>query len=544
MAYQKKWEGESTTVGDSRVTDIDYNNASSVPAGSSQPVMTKWQQLWCTKSFAGLVAESQADSGLKRVLSGLDLMLIGIGAIIGTGIFVLAGVAAGKYAGPAVVISFLIGGIASALAGLCYTEMATMIPISGSAYTFAYATLGELVAWVIGWTLLLEYMIGSAAVAVGWSAYFSKFFKAAFGVTFDHRFCSAPITWDAKTSSFVTTGNYVDLPAAMICTIVTIVLVVGIKESAWVNHIIVAIKGSAVLTVIIWGFTKVDPDNYTPFMPPNEGGDVYGFAGVMRAAVVVFFAYIGFDAVTCMAQEAKVPQRDLPIGVLGSLGVCTVLYILMSTVLVGVISYTEFAKSASPMALVADAIGGKGLVIYVTLAAMCGLTSVLLVMQMGQPRIFYSMAKDGLLPQVCAKIHPRFGTPHVTTIISGVFIALASAVLPIDVLADMSSIGTLFAFVLVSLGVIVLRFTQPDAQRLFRVFGNIPINRNGVRYEFPIVPVLSMAMCIWLMSSTGVETLYRFLVWLAVGLIVYFSYGLWHSKMRFGITEITKELAH
>lgn len=485
------------------------------------------EQMSARKSFQQMQDELVDQRELSRALGAVDLIFLGVGGIIGTGIFVLAGVAAANNAGPSVILSFAISGFAAALAALCYTEISSMIPMSGSAYTFAYATLGEFVAWIIGWDLLLEYLIGAAAVSVGWSAYLVSLLKDAFSMEVDMRFCSSPLSW--SEGSFRPTGGYVDLPAMSISIFMTVILVIGVRESASLNNCIVAFKLVVVLLVICIGFAHLHSENLSPFIPESSGQfGHYGVSGTFRASSIVFFAYIGFDSVTTMAQETREPQKNLPIGILGSLGICTVLYVLMSLVMVAVVPYTEYTGVANPISHLADKLNMRWLSILVSLAALCGLSTVILVTLMAQPRIFYSMAKDGLLPPQAALVHPRFKTPYVTTIISGVICSLASGFLPIDILADMTSIGTLFAFVLVSIGVIVLRYTQPDAPRVFRV-PSIPLPYT--RHQLHIFPLLSIVSCFALIACTTVETLYRFAVWMFIGFLLYFCYGAWHSKL-------------
>jgi APA family basic amino acid/polyamine antiporter len=475
--------------------------------------------LFATKSVDSLREEAERSHGLKRALTGLDLVTLGIGAIIGTGIFVLTGRAAAANAGPAVALSFTIAAVASTFAGLCYSEMASMIPIAGSAYTYSYATMGELVAWIIGWDLILEYLVSAAAVSVGWSGYVVAFMHDAFGVDLPHAWTSAPVLW--KEDHFEMTGAIVNLPAALIVLAVTAMLVRGIKESARVNTVIVIVKVIIVLLFIVFAAPFVHRENWHPFIPPNEGPfGRFGISGVFQGATMVFFSYIGFDAVSTAAQEAKNPQRDLPIGILGSLGICTVLYIAVSLILTGVVSYTKLSVP-HPIALGVEATGQVWLATAVEIGAIAGLSSVMLVMLLGQPRIFFAMANDGLIPAVAAKIHPRFGTPYVTTIVTGVLCAAGGGVLPIEILAELTSIGTLFAFVLVSLGVMILRIRRPDLPRSFKAPGG-PY----------VVPILGMLTSGTLMYTATTATIIRLFVWMAIGLVVYFAYGRRHSKLR------------
>jgi basic amino acid/polyamine antiporter, APA family len=445
--------------------------------------------------------------------------MLGIGAIIGTGIFVLTGRAAAAHAGPAVVLSFAVAGVASAFAGLCYAEMASMIPIAGSAYTYSYATLGELVAWIIGWDLILEYLVGAATVSVGWSGYVQAFLKHVFDVQLPKAWAGAPVLWDHN--HFVATGNIIDLPAVLITLVVTAILVIGIKESARINSVIVTVKIAVVLLFIVACFGYVRSDNWHPFIPENQGVfGKFGLSGILQGATMVFFAYIGFDAVSTAAQEAKNPQRDLPIGILGSLAICTVLYIVVSLILTGVVSYTQLSVP-HPIAVGIAVTGKRWLEGVVEVGAIAGLSSVMLVMLLGQPRIFFSMAQDGLFPKFAAKIHPRFGTPYVTTIITGLACALAGGVLPIDVLGELTSIGTLFAFVLVSLGVMILRLRRPDIPRRFKVPGG--------PYLIPLLGACSSGL---LMYTATTHTILRLFAWMALGLVIYALYGRKHSKLR------------
>lgn len=479
------------------------------------------QSVFTKKSIAQLQRESTEHSGLKRTLGAVDLVLLGIGAIIGTGIFVLTGRAAATNAGPAVSLSFVAAGIASAFAGLCYAEMASMIPIAGSAYTYSYATMGELVAWIIGWDLILEYLVGAATVSVGWSGYVVSFFKDTFGWILPSAWTNAPLVWSEASQSFQTTGAIINLPAMIVTLFATAILVIGIKESARFNSVIVVVKVIVVLLFIAFAFSFIDKANWQPFIPENTGVfGKYGWSGILQGATMVFFAYVGFDAVSTAAQECKNPQKDLPIGILGSLAICTVLYIAVSLILTGVVNYTKLSVP-HPIALGIEVTGIKWLTTAVEIGAIAGLSSVMLVMLMGQPRIFFAMGNDGLMPSWAAKVHPKFGTPHVTTIVTGVICAIAGGILPIDILGELTSIGTLFAFVLVSLGVLILRLRHPEMERKFRVPGG--------DYFVPIMGMLTSGL---LMYTATTATIIRLFAWMAIGLIIYFTYSIKHSKIR------------
>lgn len=470
-----------------------------------------------------------ASQPMKRVLGSIDLTLLGIGAIIGTGIFVLTGQAAAAHAGPAVVLSMVLAGVVSGLAALCYSEFASSVPVAGSAYTYGYATLGELVAWIIGWDLVLEYALGAATVAVGWSAYVVSFLNDV-GIRFPPLLSAAPGTAVILADGSAATALF-NLPAMLISAAATVLLMIGIQESARVNAVIVAVKVAVVLLIIGLGGMFISSDNWQPFIPQNTGtfGE-FGWSGIARGAGVIFFAYIGFDAVSTAAQEARNPQRDMPRGIIGSLLICTVLYVLVSGVMVGLVPYQQLGVPA-PMALAVDAARVKAtgsswqplldlMPFVVKLGAIMGLSSTIIVQMMAQPRIFYAMSQDGLIPAWASRIHPRFRTPHITTLITGGIVMLASGFTPIGVLGELVSIGTLFAFVIVSIGVVILRRTRPDLERPFKT----PF--------VPYLPIASAAVSLALMAALPWSTWERLLVWLALGLVIYFTYGRSHSKLR------------
>jgi APA family basic amino acid/polyamine antiporter len=485
--------------------------------------------LFATKSIETLTAQAAqtGEHSLKRVLGPVNLVTLGIGAIIGTGIFVLTGQVAAANTGPAIVLSMVLAGVASALAGLCYSEFASAVPIAGSAYTYGYATLGELFAWIIGWDLILEYALGAATVAVGWGGHLTSFLHDFVGIDFPAALSAAPGTIVHSPGGDVTA--VFNLPAVLITVAVTALIIRGIRESANVNTVIVFVKLAVVVIVILGGAAFVNSANWHPLIPPNTGtfGE-YGYSGILTGAGKIFFAYIGFDAVSVAAQEAKNPQKDMPMGILGSLVVCTILYILVSGVMVGLVPYKQMMGSPAPMVVAIRAAeaasGGSSLLhmmtMLVELGAIAGLSSVMVVMMMAQPRIFYSMANDGLLPPFAKKIHPKFRTPHITSMITGVAVAIAAGLTPISVLGDLVSIGTLMAFVIVSLGIIFLRRKRPDLRAAFRT----PM--------VPFVPLLSAGFSLALMYGLSAETWLRLVIWMAIGLVIYFAYGYSHSELR------------
>lgn len=489
--------------------------------------------LWATKSITALRAEADeiGEHSLKRSLSATNLTALGIGAIIGAGIFVLTGQAAALHAGPAVPISMILVGIACAFAGLCYAEMASAVPVAGSAYTYAYATMGELIAWIIGWDLVLEYAAGAATVGVGWSGHLVELFKN-FGIVLPANLTNSPTQWcgAAEVTAMVPgcahsglnlTGALVNLPAVFIVALMSTILVIGIKESASVNNFIVILKLAIVMLIIFVGLGHLSPANWHPFIPANTGEwGTYGPSGVLRGAGMVFFAYIGFDAVSTAAQEAKNPQRDLPIGILGSLAVCTLLYVAVSAILTGMVPYTEL-NVAAPVAYAIEKVGAPGWIqVLINVGAVLGLGSVILVMLLGQSRVFYSMSRDGLLGKWAAAVHPKYRTPYLSTIFTGVAVGLATGVLPLQLLGQLVNIGTLLAFVLVCYGVMVLRKTRPDLDRPFKT------------PWVPFVPIMGIICCIGLMATLPGDTWIRLIIWLIIGFAIYFGYGRQHSVLQ------------
>ena len=462
--------------------------------------------LFSRKSLADLHAEAERGV-LKRSLGPLNLTALGIGSIIGTGIFVLTGTAASQNAGPGLVFSMIISAVGCAFSGLCYAEFAAMVPVAGSAYTYAYATAGELFAWIIGWDLILEYALSASTVAVGWSGYFVSLARDVGIVLGPVGMSGAPVGFNA--------------PAFVIVLLVSALLLVGIKESANANTVLVVIKIAVLVVFVVAGAAYVNRANLTPLVPPNTGTfGAFGWSGVLRGAGVMFFAYIGFDAVSTAAQEAKNPARDMPIGILGSLAICTVLYIAVAIVLLGIVPYQQL-DVADPLAVGIDATGLRWLAPFVKIAALFGLFSTMLVQMLAQTRIFYSMSRDGLLPPIFGIVHPRFRTPHLSTILVGAVVAVVAGFTPITVLGQLVSIGTLLAFVLVSIGVIVLRRTSPEVPRPFRTPG------------VPFVPLAGAAICFAQMIGLPIATWERLVIWLVIGLTVYAWYGRSHA-----LTEI------
>jgi APA family basic amino acid/polyamine antiporter len=511
--------------------------------------------LFRRKSVTALQQEAASDHSLKRALGALNLTTLGIGAIIGTGIFVLTGTVAALNSGPAVVLSFTFAGVASIFAALCYSEFASLVPMAGSAYTYGYATLGELVAWIIGWDLILEYALGAVTVAIGWSGYVVSFLgdigisvPGALSAARGTQLIDVPAAlagtihiragWTAMNDALITqiqgagtdpsTLTHVtaifNLPAVIIIALVTTLLVIGIKESANVNSVIVIIKVAVVLLFIVGAAHAINTANWHPFIPPQtvkDGAPVageFGWSGVFTGAAIVFFAYIGFDAVSTAAQEAKNPQKDMPIGIIGSLLICTILYILVSGIATGIMSYKEL-NVPDPIAVAADRAGLGWMSTLIKLGAIAGLSSVILVMLLGQSRVFYSMSRDGLLPQFVNKVHPRFQTPYITSIVTGIGVAFFAAILPIRDAASLVSIGTLLAFVIVSIGILVLRIREPDLPRVFRT----PL-------VWFVAPAGALAAA-WLMKSLPWVTWERLIIWFVIGMVVYFGYSIRNSRL-------------
>lgn len=498
--------------------------------------------IFTRKPLSTLLAEAN-ESGehtLKKTLGTWGLISLGIGAIIGAGLFSITGMAAADYAGPSIVISFIIAALGCALAGLCYAEFASMIPVAGSAYTYSYATMGEFVAWIIGWDLVLEYAVGAATVASSWSGYLDKFLQSV-GINFPPELLMTPFDTMTAANGDVVTG-LINLPAVFIVTIMSLVLIRGTQESSFVNSVIVIMKVVIVLIFIAVGFQYIRPENHVPFIPENTGkfGE-FGFSGIIRAAAVVFFAYIGFDAVSTAAQETKNPKKSMPLGILGSLLICTVLYILFAFVMTGVANYKAYgADPTNKLAPVAIAISNMGdlgpdgvvhaaypwLNTSIVIAILLGYASVILVLLLGQSRVFYSMSKDGLVPKIFSAVHPKFQTPHKSNLFFLLFVSIFAAFVPGRVVGEMTSIGTLFAFILVCVGVLVLRKSMPDAPRAFRT----PL--------VPLIPILGILVCFFMMAFLPLDTWMRLILWMIVGLDVYLFYGLKNSHLTSNQTGI------
>ncbi|MBC6607741.1 amino acid permease [Hymenobacter sp. BT188] len=474
------------------------------------------------KKSLELLRQEAAETGthtLKRSLSAFNLVAIGVGVIIGAGLFSLTGIAAANHTGPAVTLSFLVAAVGCAFSALCYAEFASMVPVAGSAYTYSYATLGELFAWIIGWDLVLEYSVGAAAVAISWSQYLTRFL-AKYDLHIPAQLVMSPFETSTLADGSVVHG-FVNLPAILIVLAITAIVIRGTQGSAWVNATIVALKVSVVLVFIALGWQYIDPANYQPYIPANTGtfGE-FGLSGILRGAGVIFFVFIGFDIVATMAQEAKKPQRDMPIGIIGSLVVCTILFVLFGHVMTGLANYTEFKNSAAPVAIAIEKTPYAWLSQAIIIAILIGYTSVILVDLLGQSRVFFSMSRDGLLPKIFSEIHPRFQTPYKSNVLLAALISAFAGLVPIQVVGEMTSIGTLLAFVMVCLGVLIMRKQQPDAPRAFRT------------PWVPLVPIMGILTCLLMMFSLPWDTWLRLIVWLAAGLVIYYLYGKKHSKLR------------
>lgn len=478
--------------------------------------------LFIKKPLEQLLAQAEdTEKSLKRSLSATNLVALGIGAIIGAGLFSITGVAAAANAGPAITISFVVAALGCAFAGLCYAEFASMIPVAGSAYTYSYATLGEFIAWIIGWDLVLEYALGAATVAISWSRYLVKFLEH-YDIHIPHYLAMSPYETATLADGTVVSGG-INLPSVIIVIIISFILIKGIQESAFVNAIIVMLKVTVVLVFIFLGWSYINPDNYVPYVPANTGtfGE-FGFSGIIRAAGIVFFAYIGFDAVSTAAQESKNPKRDMPIGILGSLVVCTILYVSFAHVMTGLANYKEFAgqDGIAPVAVAISHTPYKFLQQAIILAILAGYTSVILVMLMGQSRVFFSMSRDGLLPGFFSDVHSKFKTPYKSNLLFMVFVSLFAGFVPARIVGEMVSIGTLLAFVLVCAGVWVMRVKMPNAPRTFKT----PL--------VPLVPILGMLICLGMMAFLPADTWIRLLVWMALGIVIYFVYSKKNSFLR------------
>jgi APA family basic amino acid/polyamine antiporter len=488
--------------------------------------------LFSKKPVKLLLEEMEGENRLRRILGPIQLSSLGIGAIIGTGIFVLTGVAAHDKTGPALMLSFVVAGLACIFAALCYAEFASMVPVAGSAYTYAYATLGELFAWIVGWDLILEYAVGSATVAHGWSHYFQDFI-GIFGVKLPHALTNAPFDFDPASGVLTATGTVIDFPALVITAVITSILVIGIRESASFNAVMVGVKVVIVLVVIVVGAMYIDPRNWHPFAPYGlTGVSFFGKTlmgqtgraseplGMLAGAATIFFAYIGFDSVSTHAEEARNPRRDVPIGIISSLVICTVLYIAVSAVITGMVPYDKIQIDA-PISKAFAQVGLPWAQFLISLGALTGITSVLLVLMLSQPRVMLAMARDQLIPQsFFGAVHPKFRTPWKSTILTGLFVGTLASFLPLRILAELVNIGTLLAFVIVCAAVLIMRRTDPDLPRPFRA----PL--------FPFVPIAGIAICLLLMFSLPVENWYRLIIWLLIGFLIYFTYGKKHSALR------------
>jgi len=481
--------------------------------------------IWKRKPLDQLLAEAaDSEKGLKKTLTAPGLVALGIGAIIGAGLFSITGLAASMNAGPAITISFLVAAFGCVFAGLCYAEFSSMIPVAGSAYTYSFATMGEFIAWIIGWDLVLEYAVGAATVSISWSRYFGKFLSG-YGIHINEAYMLSPFE-----------GGIINIPAVLIVMIMSLILIRGTKESAFVNGIIVLLKVTVVLVFIAVGWQYIRPENYTPYIPENTGkfGE-FGFSGIIRAAAIVFFAYIGFDAVSTAAQEAKNPKRDMPIGILLSLAICTILYILFAHVMTGVVNYQAFAgkDGIAPVAIAVESMGDVGANGMITpaypwlnnailLAILGGYASVILVMLMGQSRVFFSMSKDGLMPKVFSEVHSKFRTPAKNNLLFMIIVSLFAAFVPARVVGEMTSIGTLFAFILVCIGVLIMRKRMPDAPRAFRT----PL--------VPFVPIAGVLVCLFMMIFLPLDTWIRLIAWMMIGFDLYLFYGMKNSILNNG----------
>ncbi len=483
------------------------------------------ENLFVRKDITQLQKEVEGSNNpLRRHLTATNLVMLGVGGVIGAGIFVLTGTAAALHAGPAISVAFIVSAFGCLLAGLCYAEFASMIPVSGSAYTYGYATMGEFVAWIIGWDLILEYLFGASAVAVGWSGYIVSFF-ADFDIHLPSVICESPFAYGS--SGLYATGAIINFPAVFIITVITTLLVMGIKESAKFNNIIVMVKVIVILLFIGFGLSHIHVENWQPFIPENTGtwGE-YGWSGILAGAAVVFFAYVGFDAVSTTSQEAINPKRDMPVGILGTLVICTILYMGVGLVLTGIVNYKEL-NVAAPIALAIDHAGEElfWLRPIIKIGAIAGLSSVILVLLLGQSRVFYTMAKDGLLWKSFSKTHPRFRTPHITTIVIGITAGLIAGLFPIEMLGHMVSIGTLLAFIIVCIGIIILRKKEPDLPRAFKT------------PWVPFIPILGTVCCLALMASLPLDAWLRLIGWMVIGIMIYFLYGRRHSRARKALKE-------